>query len=55
MRRKPGFSFRLIAALIFAVAGYKEFGLVEGLEIYGVAIVAFLFLGYLAWRIVFRR
>jgi len=55
MRRKPGFSFRIIAAALFAVGGYRAYGAVRGTEIYVGGLAAVLLVGYLAWRIIFRR
>ncbi len=55
VRRQPGFFVGIAAALAFAGAGYKEFGLAQGVAIYGGALAGILLLGYMIWLIVVSR
>jgi hypothetical protein len=54
VRRQPGFPFAILAALIFAAAGFKSLSVAEVMGIYGGALVALIGLGYLVWRRVVR-
>ena len=48
--RRPAFPFGILAALLFAAAGYRDLGLVRGLEIYVSGFFAIGLLGYFVWR-----
>jgi hypothetical protein len=47
--RRPGFLVGFIAALLFAAAGYRDLGLVRGVEIYVGGLAAIMLLGYFVW------
>jgi len=54
-RQRPGFLTAVIAALCFAVGGFKTLGLRRGVVVYVSGLLVIMTIGYVVWRRGARR